>query len=174
MGLTGGLTKSELHSCVFSSAWTLQGAWVCFTAGAALAAIASERSVPLGLFAWLGLVLWVAGFVIEVVADQQKSTFRTWPENRDKFMNTGLWTWSRHPNYFGEIMLWTGVAMIALPVLQGWQYVTLVSPLFVFLLLTKVSGMPMLEARADTRWGGSPEYETYKSNTPALWPRRPS
>ncbi len=158
----------------FLVAWTLQGVWVCFTAGAALAAIASERSVPLGLLAWLGLVLWVTGFVIEVVSDQQKSMFRAWPENRDKFMNTGLWTWSRHPNYFGEIVLWTGVAMIALPVLQGWQYVTLVSPLFVFLLLTKVSGMPMLEARADTRWGGSPEYETYKSNTSALWPRRPS
>ena len=158
----------------FFVVWTLQGVWVCFTAGAALAAIASERSVPIGLLAWLGLVLWVTGFVIEVVSDQQKSMFRSQPENRDKFMNTGLWTWSRHPNYFGEIVLWTGVAIIALPVLQGWQYVTLVSPLFVALLLTKVSGIPMLEARADARWGGSPEYETYKSNTPALWPRRPS
>ena len=158
----------------FFVVWTLQGVWVCFTAGAALAAIASERSVPFGLLAWLGLVLWVTGFVIEVVSDQQKSMFRSQSENRDKFMNTGLWTWSRHPNYFGEIVLWTGVAIIALPVLQGWQYVTLVSPLFVALLLTKVSGIPMLEARADARWGGSPEYETYKSNTPALWLRRPS
>ena len=158
----------------FLVAWTLQGVWVCFTAGAALSAIASERSVPIGLLAWLGLSLWIAGFVIEVVADQQKSMFRAQPENKDKFMNTGLWAWSRHPNYFGEIMLWTGIAIIALPVLQGWQYVTLVSPLFVFLLLTKVSGIPMLEERADARWGGSPEYENYKSNTPALWPRRPS
>ena len=85
----------------FFVVWTLQGVWVCFTAGAALAAIASERSVPIGLLAWLGLVLWVTGFVIEVVSDQQKSMFRSQPENRDKFMNTGLWTWSRHPNYFG-------------------------------------------------------------------------
>ena len=153
----------------FLVAWTLQGLWVCFTAGAALAAIASGRSVPIGLFALVGLVLWVAGFGIEVVADRQKSNFRARPENKDKFLDTGLWAWSRHPNYFGEIVLWTGVAIITLPVLEGWQYVTLVSPVFVILLLTKVSGIPPLEKRADTKWGGNPEYEAYKSTTPVLW-----
>ncbi|RMG93259.1 MAG: DUF1295 domain-containing protein, partial [Chloroflexi bacterium] len=69
------------------------------------------------------------------------------------------------------IVLWIGVAIIALPALQGWQYVTLISPVFVTLLLTRVSGIPMLEKRADEKWGGQPEYEAYKQRTPVLIPR---
>jgi len=157
----------------FFIAWTLQGVWVSFTLGAALAAITSGRSVPIGVFAWAGLVLWVAGFGLEVVADQQKGRFRSQPENAGRFISSGLWAWSRHPNYFGEIILWIGVAVIAYPVLEGWQYVTLLSPVFVTLLLTKLSGIPLLEARADARWGGDPEYEAYKSATPVLVPRPP-
>ncbi len=158
----------------FFAAWTLQGVWVCFTMGAALAAITSERSLPLGVVGWVGLLIWVAGFGIEVVADQQKSRFRSRPENEGRWIDTGLWAWSRHPNYFGEIVLWIGVAVIALPVLQGWQYVTLLSPVFVTLLLTRVSGIPLLQQRAEEKWGGDPEYEAYKAATPVLVPRPPS
>ncbi len=158
----------------FFAAWTLQGVWVCFTMGAALAAITSERSLPLGVVGWVGLLIWIAGFGIEVVADQQKSRFRSRPENEGRWIDTGLWAWSRHPNYFGEIVLWLGVAVIALPVLQGWQYVTLLSPVFVTLLLTRVSGIPLLQQRADEKWGGDPEYEAYKATTPVLVPRPPS
>ncbi len=158
----------------FFAAWTLQGVWVCFTMGAALAAITSERSLPLGVVGWVGLLIWIAGFGIEVVADQQKSRFRSRPENEGRWIDTGLWAWSRHPNYFGEIVLWIGVAVIALPVLQGWQYVTLLSPVFVTLLLTRVSGIPLLQQRADEKWGGDPEYEAYKAATPVLVPRPPS
>ena len=92
----------------------------------------------------------------------QKSQFRANPENKGKFIQSGLWSKSRHPNYFGEIVLWVGVAVIALPVLQGWQWVALISPLFVTFLLTRVSGIPMLEKSADEKWGGQEEYETYK------------
>ncbi|MBM4184189.1 MAG: DUF1295 domain-containing protein [Gemmatimonadetes bacterium] len=157
----------------FFVAWTLQGVWVCFTMGAALAAMASPRSVPLGTLEWVGLALWIAGFGIEVVADRQKSRFRAHAENEGQFIDSGLWAWSRHPNYFGEIVLWTGIALIAAPVLQGWQYVTLVSPVFVTFLLTKVSGIPLLEARADAKWGGDQRYERYKASTPVLVPRPP-
>ena len=155
----------------FFITWTLQGVWVSFTAGAALAAITSARSVPLGISAWLGLVLWIGGFAIEVVADRQKSRFRSRPRNEGRFITTGLWARSRHPNYFGEIVLWVGIALIALPALRGWQHVTLLSPVFVALLLTKVSGVPLLEERADARWGGDPEYRAYKARTPVLVPR---
>ena len=152
----------------FLLAWTLQGVWICFTAGAALAAITSTRSVPIQTLGWIGLLVWIAGFGIEVVSDRQKSRFRENPANKGRFISTGLWAWSRHPNYFGEIVLWIGVALIAAPALQGWQYATLISPLFVTILLTMGSGIPLLEDRADEVWGGQPDYEAYKASTPVL------
>jgi steroid 5-alpha reductase family enzyme len=158
----------------FFVAWTLQGLWVCFTLAAALAAITSSRSVPLGPAAWLGLALWASGFGIEVVSDGQKRAFRSRPENQARFISTGLWAWSRHPNYFGEIVLWTGIAIMAAPALTGWRLMTLVSPVFVALLITRASGIPLLERQADERWGGDPAYETYKAATPVLVPRRPT
>jgi steroid 5-alpha reductase family enzyme len=157
----------------FLLAWTLQGLWVTFTLSAALVVLTSARSGPLDAFAIIGLLLWVFGFGFEVVADRQKSAFRTDPANQGKFIRTGLWAWSRHPNYFGEISLWLGVALIALPIMRGWQFVTLISPVFVIIFLTHISGLPMLEKRADEKWGGQPEYETYKKNTPVLIPRPP-
>ncbi len=121
----------------------------------------------------MGIVVWVAGFAIEVIADQQKSTFKRNPANAGRYITTGLWAWSRHPNYFGEITLWTGIAIIALPILEGWRWVTLISPVFVFLLLTRVSGIPMLEARGKKRWGDEEAYQAYTRNTPVLVPRPP-
>jgi len=157
----------------FLLAWTLQGMWICFTAGAALAAMTSLRSVPMGTLGWIGLLVWIIGFGIEVVSDQQKSRFRANPAHEGRFISTGLWAWSRHPNYFGEIVLWLGVALIAAPALQGWQYATLLSPVFVTILLTMGSGIPLLEERADQTWGGQADYEEYKSSTPVLVPRPP-
>ena len=115
----------------------------------------------------------MVGFGIEAISDRQKSAFRTHPDNADKFINTGLWSWSPHPDYNGEIVLWIGVALIAFPVLQGWQYLTLVSPLFVIVLLTRISGKPMPEKRADEKWGGQSEYEEYKESTSILISRPP-
>jgi len=154
--------------------WTLQGLWVSFSLAAALAAITSEEKPGLDLFAVAGLLVWSLGFGIEVIADWQKSRFRAAPENAGRFITVGLWSWSRHPNYFGEIVLWIGVAIIAFPALKGWQLLTLISPVFVTILLTRISGVPMLEARADNKWGGQPEYEAYKAKTPVLIPRPPS
>lgn len=158
----------------FLLAWTIQGLWVALTIAAALAAITTTTKHELGLTALLGFLVWLIGFGIEVIADQQKSRFRADPNNEGKFINTGLWSWSRHPNYFGEIVLWFGVAIIAVPVLGGWQYLTLISPIFVIILLTRVSGVPMLERRADEKWGGQADYEDYKANTSLLILRPPS
>ena len=152
----------------FLMTWTLQGLWVLLTAGAALAAITSPEDRQIEAFALLGVALWAFGFGIEVAADEQKRRFRARPENLDRFITTGVWARSRHPNYFGEILLWFGVAVAAFPSLSGWSMVTLVSPLFVWLLLTRVSGVPLLEAAADRRWAGNPEYEAYKASTPVL------
>jgi len=155
----------------FLNTWTLQGLWVTLTLAAALVAITTTTRQDLGLFALIGFMIWIIGFTIEIVADNQKSRFKADAINQGKFINTGLWARSRHPNYFGEIMLWIGVAVIALPVLQGWQWVALISPVFVTLLLTQVSGIPMLEKRADQKWGGQEDYEAYKKQTPPLIPR---
>lgn len=158
----------------FFMTWTLQGLWVSFTLAAALAAITTTTRKDMDVVAWIGLAVWVVGYSIEALADAQKSAFRRDRRNQGQFIHTGLWAWSRHPNYFGEIVLWIGVALIALPVLHGWQYVTLISPVFVFLLLTRVSGVPLLEKKADKKWGGQPEYEAYKAGTPVLIPRPPA
>jgi steroid 5-alpha reductase family enzyme len=155
----------------FLNFWTLQGLWVALTLAAALAAITTTTRKELGWFALIGGLVWVFGFAIEATADAQKSRFRADPANKGKFIQSGLWAWSRHPNYFGEIVLWIGVAIIALPVLQGWQWVTLISPVFVALLITRVSGVPPLEKKADEKWGDQEDYEAYKARTPVLIPR---
>tara|TARA_E500000178_G_scaffold356128_1_gene431863 strand:+ start:4711 stop:5583 length:873 start_codon:yes stop_codon:yes gene_type:complete len=158
----------------FFMTWTLQGAWVFITASAALGALTSSVATELGFVFYLGLALWLIGFVIEVVADQQKTAFRADPANANAFITTGLWAWSRHPNYFGEITLWVGVAIMALPALQGNQLFLMLSPLWVIFLLTAVSGIRMLENRGRKQWGDDPEYQAYVNKTPALmlWPPR--
>ena len=157
----------------FLMTWTLQGLWVLLTVACALAAITTARPVPLGGFAALGTLIWIFGFAVEVIADREKSRFRGDPNNRGRFIQNGIWAWSRHPNYFGEITLWLGVAVVAFPVLSGWQYATLISPVFVYLLLTRISGIPLLESRGKKKWGHEPEYQAYRARTPVLFPRPP-
>lgn len=172
-GKDGRFDEIKTDPLRFFMTWTLQGLWVLLTVACALAIITGVDREPIGWVAIVGAVVWVAGFAIEVQSDRQKSTFKEDPANDGKFITTGLWAWSRHPNYFGEIVLWVGIAIMALPVLSGWRWVTLVSPVFVFVLLTKVSGIPMLESRAEKRWGDTDEFRRYTANTPVLIPRRP-
>ena len=157
----------------FFMAWTLQGLWVFLTLLAALVAVISPASSAWDAWATLGLVIWASGFAIEATADHQKTAFKADPGNQGRFIQEGLWAWSRHPNYFGEIVLWTGIAVMATPAMSGWQWLGWLSPLFVCWLLTQVSGIPMLEQRADEKWGGQADYEAYKAATPVLLPRPP-
>lgn len=157
----------------FLMAWTMQGLWVSATAMAAWAAMTADRTGDLGGWTLAGGVLWALGFGIEVRADAEKRAFRANDANRGRFITTGLWAWSRHPNYFGEILLWVGIAVIAVPMLAGWQWVALGSPVFVTVLLTQISDLPPLERRADKRWGDDPEYQRYVADTPVLIPRPP-
>ena len=138
---------------------------------AALVTITTTARKELDIFALIGFLVWAFGFGLEVTADTQKSRFNADPANKGKFIRTGLWSRSRHPNYFGEIVLWIGVTVIALPLLQGWQWVALISPVFVTLLLTRISGVPLLEKKAEQKWGGQAEYETYKKTTRVLIPK---
>ncbi|WP_420427409.1 DUF1295 domain-containing protein [Algiphilus sp.] len=173
-GKDGRFDDIKPHWGRFFMAWTFQGLWVFMTLLAALVAITSTVTKAWDVWASIGLLIWLAGFAIEATADRQKSRFKADPGNDGRFIRHGLWAWSRHPNYFGEIVLWTGIAVMATPLMQGWQWLGWASPVFVCWLLTQVSGIPMLEKRADEKWGGQADYEAYKAATPVLipWPPR--
>ena len=172
-GRDGRFDKMKFDFWQFLMTWTIQGLWVSLTIAAALAIITAADRVSFGVIGAIGLVIWIVGFAIEVIADTQKSAFKADPANEGRFITTGLWSWSRHPNYFGEIMLWTGMLVMALPVLSGWRWIALISPIFVFVLLTRISGVPMLERRAEKRWGTEPEFRAYTDNTSVLVPLPP-
>ena len=150
--------------------WTMSALWVFLTTANALTLIVNNKKLVNQPIFYLGLLIWFIGILFEIIADEQKRRFRLNEKNRGKFISSGLWSISRHPNYFGEIILWIGIAIISLPTLSGFQYVTLISPLFIYLLLTRISGVNLLEESSDKKWGDLPEYEQYKKETPALVP----
>ena len=155
----------------FFMTWTLQGMWVFICSSAALVAIANPMGVVIDSIFFVGLALFVLGFAVEVIADNQKSKFRSIPENKDQFINEGLWARSRHPNYFGEITLWTGITVMGISTFEGMNYLAIFSPIFSYLLLVYVSGVRMLEFRGHKKWGHLDEYNSYKKNTPKLIPK---
>ncbi|WP_299193364.1 DUF1295 domain-containing protein [uncultured Erythrobacter sp.] len=172
-GTDSRFEKIKVNPPRFLVAWTLQALWVILTASAAIAIITSSTQVPIDIWFWVGAAVWVFGFAFEAVADAQKSQFKDDPANSGKFINVGLWKWSRHPNYFGEITLWTGILIIAVPVLSGLSWLVVISPVFVYLLLTRISGVNLQNAQAKERWGDDPAYQEYRKNTPALIPMPP-
>ena len=155
----------------FFMTWTLQGMWVFICSSAALVAIANPTGVPINIVFIIGLALFILGFVVEIIADNQKSAFRSIPENKDVFINEGLWARSRHPNYFGEITLWTGITVMGISTFEGMNYLALFSPIFSYLLLNYVSGVRMLEYRGQKKWGHLDAYKTYKESTPKFIPK---
>ena len=163
--------KAKMHFFWFLQYWMGQALWVSLTACAAIIAILSPEEDTLPLLAMAGMALWLTGFTIESISDYQKRVFREENNPTEDFIHTGLWARSRHPNYFGEITLWTGIAVIALNTLTGVEYITLISPVFVYILLTRMSGVNLLERIADERYGHLEEYQRYKRNTPVLVPK---
>jgi len=159
--------KSFLRFLVWFS---MSALWVFLTTANALTLILNNHPLIDDGYFLIGLMIWLIGFAFEVTADEQKKRFRNNPNNKGQFIRTGLWSISRHPNYFGEILIWVGMAIISFPVLSGWQYATLMSPLFVTLLLTRVSGINLLEASSDKKWGNMRSYQQYKQRTSVLVP----
>ena len=153
----------------FFMTWTLQGMWVSICTMCAITAISSSQGIIANALFYLGLAFFIVGFVIEVVSDQQKSAFRAIPENKEKFITSGLWSKSQHPNYFGEILLWSAIALLSISSLNGTQYLTLISPIFTYVLLVYISGVRMLDDMGNKKWGHLEEYKEYKRNTPTLF-----
>jgi len=150
--------------------WTLQGIWVFVTLLPTLILNTERRSVPIGYRDYIGWSIWGIGFLFEVIADMQKSMFKANPENEGKFISSGLWSISRHPNYFGEISLWFGIYISCASVFRGPQYLSVLSPIMVMLLITKLSGIPLLEKQGLKKWGNLPEYQKYLEDVPVIVP----
>ena len=171
-GKDGRFDKFKTSPIRFLVPWTIQGLWVFLTMIVVIVINSQADSAPaLGIWDVLGLLTWILGFGIEAIADKQKTVFNTEPANQGKWIDSGLWSISRHPNYLGEILLWTGIAFFGISCFTGLERVAWISPIFIYLLLTKVSGIPILDKRALEKWGDDPEYQKYRENTPALVPR---
>tara|TARA_A100001011_G_scaffold232846_1_gene240864 strand:- start:381 stop:1262 length:882 start_codon:yes stop_codon:yes gene_type:complete len=150
--------------------WTMSGLWVFLTTANALTLIINNKKLDNKFLFYLGVLIWIIGIVFEIVADEQKRRFRLDKNKKGLFICTGLWSISRHPNYFGEIILWVGIAIVSLPTLHGFQYITLISPIFIYFLLTRISGVNLLENSADKKWGDQSDYIKYKKDTSVLVP----
>lgn len=171
-GVDERFTELKKNLLSFLVAWTLQGLWIFLTISGILIVYQQNDEYKLLKTNYLGIALWFFGFFFEVVADMQKTFFKANPENKDKWISTGLWSLCRHPNYFGEIVLWIGVALTSVQELKFCRrnLMLLISPAFVAFLLIFVSGIPILERKADLRFGNNEEYKEYKKNTPVLIP----
>ena len=171
-GKDGRFDQLKTSPIRFLVPWTIQGLWVFLTMIVVIVINSQADSAPaLGIWDAVGLSVWSLGFGIEVVADNQKTAFNREPDNQGKWIDSGLWSHSRHPNYLGEILLWTGIACFGISCFTGLERFAWISPIFVFLLLTKLSGIPLLDKRAFEKWGNDVEYQKYRQNTPALFPR---
>eukprot|EP01018_Ginkgo_biloba_P036885 Gb_31395 [translate_table: standard] len=159
--IRGDLTKLTVF-------WSFQVVWVWTVSLPVTIVNASEQNPSVEPRDIIGWIMWLVGFSIEAVADQQKLQFKNDPTNTGRWCNIGLWRWSRHPNYFGEILLWWGVFVASTPLLEGTKWLVVVGPIFLTFLLLFLSGIPMVEDSADKRYGGISEYRQYKTKTSPL------
>ncbi len=158
----------------FLKFWLLQGiaVWIIMLPTILFFQSNSTISTTGKIISFIGFIIWLSGFLIESFADQQKYKFKQNPENKDKWIETGLWKKSRHPNYLGEIMVWIGVYIFCAPFLSTTSaIVAIVSPLFIFTLIKFVSGVPLLEKSADAKWGQNPDYVKYKQESGIILPK---
>ncbi|KAJ4974062.1 hypothetical protein NE237_007236 [Protea cynaroides] len=148
--------------------WTFQAIWVWTVSLPVTVVNASDRNPSIQAADIIGWIMWSVGFSVEATADQQKLVFKNSPNNRGKWCNVGVWKFSRHPNYFGEILLWWGILVASAPVLKGAEWLVILGPIFLTLLLLFVSGIPLLEESADKKFGNVAEYRIYKRTTSPL------
>ncbi len=151
----------------FFMTFSVSGMWVTICSICALTGIAN--GIIFSITTIIGIIIFIIGFTIEIIADSQKTKFRANDDNKDKFISSGLWKYSRHPNYLGEIILWLGISLISFSSLEGFQYITLISPIFTYLLLVYVSGINFLEKSGKKKWGHLESYKKYLKETPRLF-----
>lgn len=153
--------------------WVFQAlaVWIIlFPAGIIISKTAFLRT---SVFFYLGFLIWAVGLIIESISDQQKYNFKNDPSNKDKWIGSGLWKYSRHPNYFGEMLCWWGIYIISLPHLEGFEHIVIIGPLFISSLLLFVSGIPLLEKKYNEKYKNNIEYQNYRRRTSLLLPLPP-
>lgn len=155
---------------VFARFWILQAFSVAIIMLPVTLALGHEEPSPSPLH-WIGALAWLLGLLIESVADAQKSAWKR--RGEASYIDQGLWAWSRHPNYFGEVLLWWGIWLFALPSLSGLDHLAFLGPLFITLLILFVSGIPLLEKAADKKYAGREDYAAYRASTSILMPLPP-
>lgn len=154
----------------FFVVWNIQGLWVFLGCLPSFILNSTQAGTP---FVWtdaLGGALFGIGLFLEAVSDHQKSVFNSKPENRGKWIDFGLWRYSRHPNYFFEWTLQFGLFLLCMAEFEGTQWIAVCSPVFIAILLAFISGVPLLEKRADEKWGSNPDYQKYKRSTSVCIP----
>jgi steroid 5-alpha reductase family enzyme len=144
----------------------LQGLLIIIISLPVTAIIMSEQN-SLSALDICGICIWFVGFAFETIGDYQLMKYKRDPANKGKIMTQGLWKYTRHPNYFGEVALWWGVYFIALSVPWGWA--TILGPVTITYLILKVSGIPLLEEK----YKDNPEFLKYKKRTSAFFPLPP-
>ena len=154
----------------FLLAWMTQGLWVFICLFPTLIVFSSPTNNEI-FYLSLGVFIYLIGLFIEIIADYQKTTHNKINNKKRKFISSGLWSRSRHPNYFGEFLIWTGITIICFPVFSGFKYLGLITPIFIYLLLNYISGVNLLEERAKEKWGNNPEYVKYSKTTPKFFPK---
>jgi len=157
----------------FARFWLLQAIAVAVIMLPVSYLLGRDSAPDFGLWAITGVAIWFIGIVIETAADAQKSSFKGREENRERFITSGLWKFSRHPNYFGEMLVWWGLFLYAVPFLDGAAFAVVIGPVFITLLLLFVSGIPLLERSAEAKYGDDPAYREYKRRTSILVPLPP-
>ena len=157
----------------FARFWLLQAISVAVIMLPVSYLLGRDDASGFGLWAIAGATIWFGGLAIETAADAQKSAFKARDENRERFITSGLWRYSRHPNYFGEMLVWWGLFIYAVPFLDGAAFAVVIGPVFITLLLLFVSGIPLLERSAEAKYGDDPAYREYKRRTSILLPLPP-
>ena len=162
-----GIRENFIRFAVF---WLVQAVTVWAVMLPHVLFLTLSRETPLTAVTWLGAAVWLTGLLIEAVADAQKYRFRKDPSHRDQWIQSGLWRYSRHPNFFGESLCWWGLFIAVVPALRGWQWVSLAGPVFITFILLFATGVPTVEKRSNAKYGSSPEYQRYKDSTSLFIP----
>jgi steroid 5-alpha reductase family enzyme len=158
----------------FAGFWFFQGISVWAISIPVSYLLSQNNPGDFDTFSYLGVAVFLIGLVIETIADIQKFRFKQDSKNKGKWIDTGLWSYSRHPNYFGEILCWWGVFFYILPYIYNWGYLTIIGPVYITVLISFVSGIPILEKRYNERYKDNEDYQEYKENTSilVLWPSK--